>query len=81
MQKEPMKVVPMNSGLNTELLAKAADTALKTTYISSPEMYNQNSEDYGNWASLENQDIQMHHLAIVMVQNIIYYLQNLRLQG
>lgn len=62
--KEPMKVVPMNSGLNTELLAKAADTALKTTYISSPEMYNQNSEDYGNWASLENQDIQMHHLAI-----------------
>lgn len=62
--KEPMKVVPIDTGLNTELLAQVASTEVpKSTYVSEILDYNQDIPGVGQWKFFQHKKIQKHYIA------------------
>lgn len=62
--KEPMKIVPMETGLNKEVLAQLPSEEIPdSTYMSTVSDYHKNIPGIGQWKYLRNHKILMHHIA------------------
>lgn len=58
--KEPMKIMPMDNGINTEIFEKASEVDEPATYYSAPGDYNQSIPNIGTWRRLQNKKILLH---------------------
>lgn len=58
--KEPMRTLPMDNGINSELFEKAVEAEEPATYYSVPADYNQDIPNIGNWRRLKNKNILLH---------------------